>query len=141
MYGAYSTTRLLAVSRIFVRFIWFTFATIFICFLYVYVFFFVKLSFTYMTIFIFKIITRFSFLLSHFRKGLQDTTNSVSGSIVFKIYIIVLAIYAGIQLFWSSLARFPFCHHLFNRCDNSSVVRLIKWIHQVVILSSFPSVS
>nr|KAJ0227390.1 hypothetical protein LSAT_V11C100026950 [Lactuca sativa] len=37
MYGAYSTTKTLAVSRIFVRFIWFTFATIFICFLYVYV--------------------------------------------------------------------------------------------------------
>ncbi|MFS7907498.1 putative 1,3-beta-glucan synthase [Helianthus anomalus] len=98
MYGAYSTTRLLAVSRIFVRFIWFTFITIFICFLYV--------------------------------KGLRETTNSISGSIVFKIYIIVLGIYAGIQFFWSSLSRIPSCHRLFNRCDNSSVVRLVKWIHQ-----------
>ncbi|KAJ0623738.1 putative 1,3-beta-glucan synthase [Helianthus annuus] len=98
MYGAYSTTRLLAVSRIFVRFIWFTFITIFICFLYV--------------------------------KGLRDTTNSISGSIVFKIYIIVLGIYAGIQFFWSSMSRIPSCHRLFNRCDNSSVVRLVKWIHQ-----------
>nr|GEW97383.1 callose synthase 9 [Tanacetum cinerariifolium] len=98
MYGAYSTTRSLAVSRIFVRFFWFSSATIFICFLYV--------------------------------KGLQDTTDSVSGSIVFKIYIVVIGMYAGIQLFWSSLARLPSCHRLFNRCDNSSIVTLVKWIHQ-----------
>ncbi|GJT42861.1 callose synthase 9 [Tanacetum coccineum] len=98
MYGAYSTTRSLAVSRIFVRFFWFSSATIFISFLYV--------------------------------KGLQDTTDSVSGSIVFKIYIVVIGIYAGIQLFWSSLARLPSCHRLFNRCDNSSIVTLVKWIHQ-----------
>ncbi|XP_023739784.2 callose synthase 9 [Lactuca sativa] len=98
MYGAYSTTKTLAVSRIFVRFIWFTFATIFICFLYV--------------------------------KALQEKTSSNSESIIYKIYIIVLCIYAGSHLFWSSLARLPACHRLFNRCDNSPVVRLIKWIHQ-----------
>lgn len=37
MYGAYSTTRRLAVARIFLRFIWFGLASVFICFLYVYV--------------------------------------------------------------------------------------------------------
>lgn len=37
MYGAYSTTRHLAVSRIFIRFIWFTVASVVITFLYVYV--------------------------------------------------------------------------------------------------------
>ncbi|XP_024994756.1 callose synthase 9 isoform X3 [Cynara cardunculus var. scolymus] len=98
MYGAYSTTRLLAVSRIFVRFIWFSFATIFICFLYV--------------------------------KGLQEKTSSNSESIIFKIYIIVLGIYTGIQFFWSSLSRLPSCHRLFNQCDDWSLVRLIKWMHQ-----------
>ncbi|KAL0699345.1 hypothetical protein Bca4012_055467 [Brassica carinata] len=35
MYGAYSTTRRLAVSRIFLRFIWFSLASVFICILYV----------------------------------------------------------------------------------------------------------
>ncbi|XP_071742690.1 callose synthase 9 [Rutidosis leptorrhynchoides] len=98
MYGAYSTTRMLAVSRIFVRFIWFSFATIFVCFLYL--------------------------------KGLQDTTNTISGSIIFKIYIIFLGIYAGIHFFWSTLAKIPSCNLLVNRCDNSSVVKIIKWIHQ-----------
>lgn len=37
MYGAYSTTRRLAVSRIFLRFLWFSLASVFITFLYVYV--------------------------------------------------------------------------------------------------------
>lgn len=82
-----------------------------------------------------KIITKYPFMLFHFRKGLQDTTDSVSGSIVFKIYIVVIAIYAGIQLFWSSLARLPSCHRLINRFDNTSIVSLVKWIHQVNILS------
>ncbi|RAL52099.1 hypothetical protein DM860_014926 [Cuscuta australis] len=35
MYGAYSTSRRLAVSRIFLRFLWFSAASVFICFLYV----------------------------------------------------------------------------------------------------------
>ena len=35
MYGAYSTSRRVAVSRIFLRFIWFSIASVFICFLYV----------------------------------------------------------------------------------------------------------
>nr|KJB21395.1 hypothetical protein B456_004G018200 [Gossypium raimondii] len=35
MYGAYSTTRRLAVSRIFLRFIWFSIASVFVSFLYV----------------------------------------------------------------------------------------------------------
>ena len=38
MYGAYSTTRRLAVARIFLRFIWFSSASVVISFLYVYVF-------------------------------------------------------------------------------------------------------
>lgn len=36
MYGAYSTTRRLAVSRIFIKFLWFSGASVVICFLYVY---------------------------------------------------------------------------------------------------------
>lgn len=38
MYGAYSTTRRLAISRIFLRFLWFSMASAVISFLYVYVF-------------------------------------------------------------------------------------------------------
>ncbi|KAG2675090.1 hypothetical protein I3760_13G168900 [Carya illinoinensis] len=35
MYGAYSTTQRMAISRIFLRFLWFSIASVFICFLYV----------------------------------------------------------------------------------------------------------
>ncbi|TMX01901.1 hypothetical protein EJD97_023188, partial [Solanum chilense] len=98
MYGAYSTSRRLAVSRIFLRFVWFSIASVFICFLYV--------------------------------KALEDSSSQNSNSTVFRIYIVVLAIYAGVKVFVSFLLRIPACHSLTSRCDNWSVVRFIKWMHQ-----------
>uniref|UniRef100_A0A3Q7E847 1,3-beta-glucan synthase component FKS1-like domain-containing protein n=1 Tax=Solanum lycopersicum TaxID=4081 RepID=A0A3Q7E847_SOLLC len=98
MYGAYSTSRRLAVSRIFLRFVWFSIASVFICFLYV--------------------------------KALEDNSSQNSNSTVFRIYIVVLAIYAGVKFFVSFLLRIPACHSLTSRCDNWSVVRFIKWMHQ-----------
>ncbi|KAG5628526.1 hypothetical protein H5410_000243 [Solanum commersonii] len=98
MYGAYSTSRRVAVSRIFLRFVWFSIASVFICFLYV--------------------------------KALEDSSNQNSNSTLFRIYVVVLAIYAGVQFFVSFLLRIPACHSLTSRCDNWSVVRFIKWMHQ-----------
>ncbi|KAH0784831.1 hypothetical protein KY290_004429 [Solanum tuberosum] len=98
MYGAYSTSRRVAVSRIFLRFVWFSIASVFICFLYV--------------------------------KALVDSSNQNSNSTLFRIYVVVLAIYAGVQFFVSFLLRIPACHSLTSRCDNWSVVRFIKWMHQ-----------
>ncbi|XP_015056412.1 callose synthase 9 [Solanum pennellii] len=98
MYGAYSTSRRLAVSRIFLRFVWFSIASVFICFLYV--------------------------------KALEDNSSQNSNSTIFRIYIVVLAIYAGVKFFVSFLLRIPACHSLTSRCDNWSVVRFIKWMHQ-----------
>ncbi|XP_028076538.1 callose synthase 9 isoform X1 [Camellia sinensis] len=98
MFGAYSTTRRLAVSRIFLRFLWFCIASAIICFLYV--------------------------------KALQERNKSNSGSIIFKIYVIILGIYAGVQIFISFLLRIPAFHHLANRCDHWPLIRFIKWMHQ-----------
>ncbi|KAL3347221.1 hypothetical protein AABB24_021083 [Solanum stoloniferum] len=98
MYGAYSTSRHVAVSRNFLRFVWFSIASVFICFLYV--------------------------------KALEDSSNQNSNSTLFRIYVVVLAIYAGVQFFVSFLLRIPACHSLTSRCDNWSVVRFIKWMHQ-----------
>ncbi|XP_043693425.1 callose synthase 9 [Telopea speciosissima] len=97
MYGAYSTTRRLAVSRIFLRFLWFIAASVFISFLYV--------------------------------KALQEDINN-STSAIFKIYVFVIGIYAGAQLFFSFLMRIPACHILTNRCDRWPVIRFFKWMHQ-----------
>lgn len=65
------------------------------------------------------------------RKALEDNSNQNSNSTVFRIYVVVLAIYAGVQFFVSFLLRFPACHRLTNRCDSWPVVRFIKWMHQV----------
>ncbi|XAR54565.1 1,3-beta-glucan synthase, partial [Bertholletia excelsa] len=98
MFGAYSTTRRVAVSRIFLRFLWFSIASVFICFLYV--------------------------------KALQDESKSNADSVVFRVYIIVLGIYAGVHCFVSFLLRIPAFHRLANKCDNWPLVRFIKWMHQ-----------
>ncbi|KAK9129040.1 hypothetical protein Syun_017837 [Stephania yunnanensis] len=98
MYGAYSTTRHVAVSRIFLRFLWFSFASAFISYLYV--------------------------------KALQEQSKPSSSSIIFRAYVFVLGIYAGVHLFVSFLMRIPACHRLTNRCDSFSIVRFFKWMHQ-----------
>ncbi|KAL7202970.1 hypothetical protein ACSBR1_034423 [Camellia fascicularis] len=98
MFGAYSTTRRLAVSRIFLRFLWFCIASAIICFLYV--------------------------------KALQERSKSNTGSIIFKIYVIILGIYAGVQIFISFLLRIPAFHRLANQCDHWPLIRFIKWMHQ-----------
>ncbi|KAG9136289.1 hypothetical protein Leryth_003883 [Lithospermum erythrorhizon] len=98
MFGAYSTSRRMAVTRIFLRFIWFSVASVFICFLYV--------------------------------KVLEQKNGSTSESVFFKLYVMILAIYAGFQFFVSVLMQIPACHLLTNRCDQFSVTRFIKWMHQ-----------
>ncbi|KAG8637297.1 hypothetical protein MANES_15G103700v8 [Manihot esculenta] len=98
LYGAYSTTRRVAVSRIFLRFAWFSSASVFICFLYV--------------------------------KALQEENKQNSGSVIFRLYLIIIGIYAGIQFFISFLMRIPACHRMTNQCDQSPIVRFIKWMRQ-----------
>lgn len=98
MYGAYSTTRRLAVSRIYLRFIWFSAASVFITFLYV--------------------------------KGMQESGKPNGSLIVFRLYVIVIAIYAGVQFFLSFLMRIPACHRLVDQCDRWPLIRFIKWMRQ-----------
>ncbi|KAL6966330.1 Callose synthase 9 [Sarracenia purpurea var. burkii] len=98
MFGAYSTTRRLAVSRIFFRLLWFSIASIIICFLYV--------------------------------KALQEQSKSNEVSLTYKIYIIVIGIYAGVQILIGFLMRIPAFHRLGNQCDNWPLIRFVKWMHQ-----------
>ncbi|EPS67036.1 hypothetical protein M569_07740, partial [Genlisea aurea] len=100
MYGAYSTSRRLAVTRIFLRFICYSLASAFICFLYI--------------------------------RSLQDANrNSNGSSVIYRAYFMILAIYAGTKLFLGFLLRIPACHRLSNRCDSWSLVRFLKWMHQI----------
>ncbi|KAL2323845.1 hypothetical protein Fmac_022903 [Flemingia macrophylla] len=98
MYGAYSTTRHLAVSRIFLRFVWFSLASVFITFLYI--------------------------------KALQEESKRNANSVVFRLYVIVIGIYAGVQIFISFLMRIPACHRLTNQCDRWPLIRFVKWMRQ-----------
>ncbi|KAJ0019990.1 hypothetical protein Pint_31315 [Pistacia integerrima] len=98
MFGAYSTTRHLAVSRIFLRFIWFCAASVFITFLYL--------------------------------KGMQEYNKPNASSIIFRLYVIVISIYAGLQFFLSFLMRFPACHRLTNQCDRWPLIRFVNWMRQ-----------
>ncbi|CAA0815270.1 Callose synthase 9 [Striga hermonthica] len=97
MYGAYSTSRRLAVTRIFLRFLVYSLASVFICFLYV--------------------------------RALQESSGN-STSVIYRLYVIVLAIFAGAKFFLSFLLRIPACHRMSNRFDSWQLVRFIKWMHQ-----------
>ncbi|XP_065627232.1 callose synthase 9 [Quercus suber] len=98
MYGAYSTSRRMAVSRIFLRFIWFGVASVFICLLYV--------------------------------KALQEESKPNANSVIFRLYCIVIGIYASIQFFISFLLRIPAFHLLSNQCDRWPLIRFVKWMRQ-----------
>lgn len=98
MYGAYSTTRRLAVARIFLRFLWFSVASVVISFLYV--------------------------------KALQEESKRNGNPFIFRLYVIVVGIYAGIQFFISFLMRIPACHQLTNQCDRWPIIRFVKWMRQ-----------
>ncbi|KAF3599981.1 hypothetical protein F2Q69_00039040 [Brassica cretica] len=96
IYGAYSTTRRLAVYRMFLRLIWFGLASVFISFLYV--------------------------------RALQEDSKPNSDSVMFTLYVIVIAIYGGVQFFFGVLMRIPACHNIANKCDGWTVVRFFKWM-------------
>ncbi|ESW14638.1 hypothetical protein PHAVU_007G004900 [Phaseolus vulgaris] len=98
MYGAYSTTRRTAITRIFLRFLWFSGASVFLSFIYV--------------------------------KALQEESKANGNSVVFRLYVIIIGIYAGVQFFISFLMRIPACHRLTNQCDQWSFIRLVKWLRQ-----------
>ncbi|PON48805.1 Glycosyl transferase [Parasponia andersonii] len=98
MFGAYSTTRRLAVARIFLRFIWFSAASVFVSFLYV--------------------------------KALQEENKRNGNPVIFRLYMIVIGIYAGLQFFISFLMRIPACHQLTNQCDRWPFIRFVNWMRQ-----------
>ncbi|KAK4482394.1 hypothetical protein RD792_009549 [Penstemon davidsonii] len=102
MYGAYSTSRQLAVTRIFLRFLSYSLASALICLLYV--------------------------------RALAANTNPTADSIIYRAYVIILSIYAGVKFCLSLLMRIPACHRLSSRGDRWSLIRFIKWMHQIYLV-------
>ncbi|XP_073063640.1 callose synthase 9-like isoform X1 [Primulina eburnea] len=98
MYGAYSTSRRLAVTRILLRFLFYCLTSVFICFLYV--------------------------------RALAEQSKPNAESIIYKLYVIILSIYAGVKFILSFLMHIPACHHMSNQCDGWPLIRFLKWMHQ-----------
>lgn len=71
-----------------------------------------------------------------FSKALQDGSSSAA----FRIYIFMIGIYAAYNLFIGFLVRIPFCHRLTDLCYHWRIVRLVRWLHQVIFFHAFSSV-
>lgn len=135
MYGAYATTRAAAVSRIFIKFLWFSTASVVMTLLYVYA------ATVDLTLSICLCIFEFNFmnssiLLIYFlccRKALQERNKSLAGSLILRVYVIIIAIYAGVMFFMSVMMRLPACHSLTNSCSSWTLVHFLKWMNQVFL--------
>ncbi|CAN1239529.1 Callose synthase 10 [Linum grandiflorum] len=97
MFGAYTTARAMAISRLVIRFFWGGLTSVAISYLYV--------------------------------KVLQEKDNQGSNSFYFRIYILVLGVYAALRLVFALLLKFPICHTLSDVSDQS-FFQFFKWIYQ-----------
>lgn len=68
-----------------------------------------------------------------YRKALQERNKSLAGSLILRVYVIIIAIYAGIMFFMSVLMRLPACHSLTNSCSSWTLVHFLKWMNQVFL--------
>ncbi|PIN24305.1 1,3-beta-glucan synthase/callose synthase catalytic subunit [Handroanthus impetiginosus] len=97
MFGAYTTARGMAISRLVIRFFWCSLSSIFV--LYVYL------------------------------KLLEERNKNSSDSFYFRIYVLVLGVYAGLRVFFALLLKLPSCHRLSEMSDQS-FFQFFKWIYQ-----------
>eukprot|EP00268_Persea_americana_P030985 TRINITY_DN3005_c1_g1_i2.p1 TRINITY_DN3005_c1_g1~~TRINITY_DN3005_c1_g1_i2.p1 ORF type:complete len:1912 (+),score=293.34 TRINITY_DN3005_c1_g1_i2:360-6095(+) len=63
-------------------------------------------------------------------KVLEERNNRNSDSFYFRIYILVLGVYAGIRIFLALLLKFPACHTLSEMSDHWFFFQFFKWIYQ-----------
>ncbi|TYJ98465.1 callose synthase 10 [Cucumis melo var. makuwa] len=97
-FGAYTTARGMAISRIVIRFFWWGLSSVFVTYVYV--------------------------------KVLEErNTRSSDNSFYFRIYIIVLGVYAALRLVVAMLMKLPACHTLSEMSDQS-FFQFFKWIYQ-----------
>ncbi|KAK9278786.1 hypothetical protein L1049_028364 [Liquidambar formosana] len=97
MFGAYTTARGMAISRLVIRFFWCGLSSAFVTYVYL--------------------------------KVLQERNDRSSNSFYFRIYILVLGVYAGVRLVFALLLKFPACHKLSEMSDQS-FFQFFKWIYQ-----------
>ncbi|XP_047316862.1 callose synthase 10 [Impatiens glandulifera] len=96
-FGAYTTARGMARSRIVIRFIWFGLSSVFVTYMYL--------------------------------KLMRERNRSFSESLYFRVYILVLGVYAALRLVFAMLLKLPACHTLSEMSDQS-FFQFFKWIYQ-----------
>ncbi|KAA8540725.1 hypothetical protein F0562_024356 [Nyssa sinensis] len=96
-FGAYTTARGMAISRLVIRFFWWGLSSVFVTYCYM--------------------------------KVLEERNKQSPESFYFRIYILVLGVYAGIRIVFALLLKFPACHTLSEMSDQS-FFQFFKWIYQ-----------
>ncbi|KAM1128949.1 hypothetical protein ACFX10_038684 [Malus domestica] len=97
MFGAYTTARAMAISRLVIRFFWFGLSSVAVTYIYL--------------------------------KVLQERNDRNSDSFYFRIYILVLGVYAALRICLALLLKFPGCHKISEMSDQS-FFQFFKWIYQ-----------
>lgn len=67
----------------------------------------------------------------HFRKVMDETNSSNSDSTYYRIYLLVLGVYAAIRLSFGLLVKIPACHKLSEISDRHAFFQFFKWIYEV----------
>lgn len=68
-----------------------------------------------------------------FRKLLEERDRNTSDSFYFRIYVLVLGVYAGVRVLFALLLKFPSCHRLSEMSDHP-FFQFFKWIYEVLAL-------
>ncbi|KAJ8752026.1 hypothetical protein K2173_001052 [Erythroxylum novogranatense] len=97
MFGAYSTARGMAISRVVIQFFWTGFASAGVSYLYL--------------------------------RVLDEKNKRSADPFFFRIYILVLGVYAAVRLVFALLLKLPVCHSLSNVSDQP-FFQFFKWIYQ-----------
>ncbi|XP_062116060.1 callose synthase 10 isoform X2 [Humulus lupulus] len=98
MFGAYTSARGMAISRLVIRFFWFGLSSAFVTYVYL------------------KVLD-------------ERNSRSSNNSFYFRIYILVLGVYAGLRVLLGLLLKFPACHSL-SAMSDQSFFQFFKWIYQ-----------
>ncbi|MFS7971643.1 putative 1,3-beta-glucan synthase [Helianthus anomalus] len=97
MFGAYSTARGMAISRLVIRFFWGGLSSVFITYVYI--------------------------------KLMDERHDNSSNSLYYRIYLLVVGIYAAIRVVFAILIKFPACHSLSEKSDHP-FFQFFKWIYE-----------
>lgn len=96
MYGAYTTARGMAISRIFIRLFWWGLSSTFVTYVY--------------------------------WKVLEERSKH-GDPMYFRIYVLVLGVYAAVRFVFALLVKFP-CSHNLSRMSDHPFFQFFKWIYQ-----------